>query len=53
MSFMFFSKQFQAHQVKEAVAIMKESEQDAVSQGLKPLDKGEENVSLLSCVSHI
>lgn len=45
MSFMFFSKQFQSHQIKEAVAIMKESEQDEVSQVLKPLPKGEESVS--------
>lgn len=45
MSFMFFSKQFQTRQIKEAVAIMQESEQDDVSQVLKPVPKGEENVS--------
>ena len=44
MSFMFFSKQFQTHQVKEAVAVMRESEKDDSSQVLKPLAKGEENV---------
>ncbi len=44
MSFMFFSKQFHASQVKEAVAVMKESEQDDISQILKPVEKGEENV---------
>ncbi|CAN0008101.1 unnamed protein product [Scytosiphon promiscuus] len=45
VSFMFFSKQFQTRQIKEAVAIMQESEQDDVSQILKPVPKGEENVS--------
>eukprot|EP00903_Cladosiphon_okamuranus_P006347 g6217.t1 len=45
MSFMFFSRQFQSHQMKEAVEVMNESEKDEASKVLKPLAKGEENVS--------
>lgn len=47
-SFTFFSRQFQASQVKEAVQAMKESEADEVSQGLKPLKPGEEKVRICS-----
>lgn len=52
MSFMFFSKQFQTRQIKEAVAIMQESEQDDVSQVLMPVPKGEENVSLRNFLTY-
>eukprot|EP00752_Nemacystus_decipiens_P014270 g12691.t1 len=45
MSFNFFSKQFHAQQVKEDIAVMRESEKDGSSQVLKPLARGEENVN--------
>lgn len=50
MSFMFFTKQFQAARVKEAIKIMEDSENDDVSQILKPVPKGEESVSFFACV---
>ena len=45
MSFMFFTKQFQTARVKEAIKNMEASMTDDVSQTLKPVPKGEENVS--------
>lgn len=46
MSFMFFTKQFQAARVKEAINNMEASKRDDVSQTLKPVPKGEEKVSV-------
>lgn len=46
MSFMFFTKQFQAARVKEAIQNMEASKRDDVSQTLKPVPKGEEKVSV-------
>lgn len=47
MSFMFFTQQFNASRVKDAVKVMQESEEDEVSTVLKPVPKEDESVSIV------
>lgn len=52
MSFMFFTQQFNASRVKEAVKVMQESEEDEVSAVLKPVPKEDESVSIITRYPH-